>query len=81
MFNIQCQYPRRQSLNCHWSVLLDQTPLQLDREGIKEREGGKRGGGGRLSEGGDYFQYFRLRGAIIRGRRLIEGRLLFEETR
>ena len=51
LFNIQCQYPRRQSLNRHWSVLLDQTPLQLDREGIKEREGGKRGGGGRLSEG------------------------------
>ena len=29
----------------------DSIPLQLDREGIKEREGGKRGGGGRLSEG------------------------------
>ena len=51
LFNIQCQYPQRQSLNRHWSVLLDQTPLQLDREGIKEREGGKRGGGGRLSGG------------------------------
>ena len=30
--------------------------------------------------GGDYFKYFRQRGAIIRGRRLIKGRLLFEET-
>ena len=37
------------------------------------------GGGGRLFEGGDYFKYFGQRGAIIRGRRLIEGRLLFEE--
>ena len=39
-----------------------------------------RGGGG-LFEEGDYFKYFRQRGAIIRGRRLIEGRLLFEEIR
>ena len=38
-------------------------------------------GGGRLFEGGDYFKYFGQRGAIIRGRRLIEGRLLFEEIR
>ena len=37
------------------------------------------GGGGRLFEGGDYFKYFRQRGAIIQGRRLIAGRLLFEE--
>ena len=37
------------------------------------------GGGGRLFEGGDYFKYFGQRGAIIRGRRLIERRLLFEE--
>ena len=36
---------------------------------------------GRLFEGGDYFKYFGQRGAIIRGRRLIEGRLLFEEIR
>ena len=28
--------------------------LHLGREGIKEREEGKRGGGGRLFEGGDY---------------------------
>ena len=34
------------------------------------------GGGGR---GGDYFKYFSQRGAIIRGRRLIEGWLLFNE--
>ena len=32
-------------------------------------------------EGSDYFKYFGQRGAIIRGRRLIEGRLLFEEIR
>ena len=29
-----------------WSVLLDQIALQLDREGIKEREDGEKGGGG-----------------------------------
>ena len=34
----------------------------------------------RLFKGGDYFKYFRQRGAIIRGRRLIKGQLLFEET-
>ena len=33
------------------------------------------GGGGRL------FQIFSSKGAIIQGRRLIEGRLLFEEIR
>ena len=30
--------------------------------------------------GGDYFKYFCHKGAIIRGRRLIKGRLLFEES-
>ena len=34
-----------QSLNRHWSVLPDQIPLQLDREEIREREDGERGGG------------------------------------
>ena len=48
----------------------------------EEREGGKRGEGGRLSEGGDYFHYFHRRGdylreainqgtAIIRGNRVV----------
>ena len=55
--------------------MLNQIPLQLDREWIKEREDGERGGRG------DYFKYFHQRGAIIQGRRLIEGRLLFEEIR
>ena len=62
-------------------ISFNQSPLQLDREGIKERENGERGAGG--GGGG--------RWAIIRGRRLfqifpsklkgrlIEGRLLFEE--
>ena len=67
-------------LESPWSVLLDQTPLQLDGEGIKEREVGERGGGGRLFEGGDYFKYIRLKGAIIPGRQLSEGQLLFKET-
>ena len=46
---------------------MDQIPLQLGVEGggIKEREDGQRRGGG----------------GIIRGRQLIEGRLLFEEIR
>ena len=48
LINFQCQHPRKPSLNCHQSVLLDQAPLQLDREGIKAREDGERGGGGRL---------------------------------
>ena len=43
--------------------------------------GGGGGGGGGLFEGGDYFKYFGQRGTIIRGRRLIERRLLFEEIR
>ena len=54
-----------QSLNRHWWDLLNLIALHLDREGIKEREDGARGVGG----------------AIIGGRRLIEGRLLFEEKR
>ena len=45
------------------------------------RGGGGGGVGGRLFEGGDYLKYFGQRRAIIRGRRLIEGRLLFEEIR
>ena len=36
---------------------------------------------GRLFEGGDCFKSFRRSGAIIQGRRLIEGLLLFEEER
>ena len=62
--------------------MLDQTPIQLEKEGIKEREDGEMGGFGRLLEGGEYFHYFPLRGeggGVVRGRRLIEGQLLFEE--
>ena len=58
-------------------VLLDQTPLHLDREGIKEGEGSERGWG-QLIEGDDYFKYFCLRrvggggrAIIIRGKQLI----------
>ena len=55
LINFQCQYPWHQNLNCHRSVLLDQTPLQLDPwEVINEREDGK----GQLFEGGYYFKYF-----------------------
>ena len=49
-----------------------------DKRNRRRQEGW---GGGRLFEGGDYFKYFRLKEAIIQGRRLIEGRLLFEEIR
>ena len=48
-----------QSLNRHWSDLLNLIALELDREGIKERENGERGGVGE--------------GSIIRGSRLFEG--------
>lgn len=56
------------------NILLEQTPLQLDRQGIKGREDGKRGGWG-----DDYFGYFRLKGAIIRERGIIKGWLLLSE--
>ena len=56
-------------------------PLQLDREEVKERGDGERNGGDYSIEGDDYFKYFHQRGAIIWGRRLIEGQLLFEEIR
>ena len=65
-----------QSLNRHWSVLLDQIQLQLDREGIKEREDGERGGGG-----GDYSREAINLNISIKGGRLLEGRLLLEEIR
>ena len=52
LVNFQCQDHRHQSLNCHCSVLLNQTPLPLDKEGIKEREDWERNGG-RLLKGGD----------------------------
>ena len=53
-------------MNHHWSVLLDHIALQLDREGIKGREDGEKSAG---------------EGAIIRGRRLIKGRPLFQGIR
>ena len=69
-----------QSLNRHSSVLLDHVALQLNREGIKGGKDGKKSAGwGGLFEEGDYFKYFHQRVAIVRGRRLIEGWLLFEE--
>ena len=52
--------------------------------GSEDQRGGGEGGG-RLFKGGNYFKYFGQRGrgggVIIRGRQLIEGRLLFEEIR
>ena len=47
----------------------------------KRRWRAEGGGGGRLFGGGDCFKSFRQSGAIIKGRRLIEGLLLFEEER
>jgi len=47
----------------------------------RKKRWGEGQGEGRLFKGGDYFKYFHQRGAIIRGRRLIEGRLLLEEIR
>ena len=65
-----------QSLNRHWSVLLDQIQLQLDREGIKEREDGEGGGGG-----SDYLREAIILNISIKGGRLFEGQLLLEEIR
>ena len=48
-------------------VLLDQAPLQLEREGIKKREDGERGGGGRLFEGGDHSRTILFRIACVAG--------------
>ena len=79
LINFLCQHPRRR----HWSVLLDQTPLQPHPPDLPlcvsiagylwwwEGE--------RLFEEGDYLKYFCQRGAIIRRRQLIEGRLLFDQ--
>ena len=47
------------SLYCHRSVLVDQIPLQLDREGIKEREDGE---GGAIIRGRRLFQIFPSKG-------------------
>ena len=69
-----------QSLNRHWSVLLDQIQLQIDREGIKEREDGERGGGVE-GGGGDYSREAIILNISIKGGRLFEGRLLLEEIR
>ena len=68
------------SLNRHWWILPRQTPLQLDRDGIKEREDGEkdRGGGCAIIPGRGLFYIFLCGGG---GGRLFEGRLLFEEIR
>ena len=58
--------------------MLDQAPLQLDRGGIKEREDGQRGGGGRLLEVGDYFKHFGLRRRLFEGRLFIRGLFVSE---
>ena len=75
--NFQCQYTRRQSLNRHWSVLLNQTPLQLQPPdlplwvSLQIRWRGVWGGiiWGNISvKGGDYLREVINRGtAIIRG--------------
>ena len=48
--------------------MLDQIPLQLDMEGIKESEDGMRGG-----EGGDYSREVIILDISIEGGRLFEG--------
>ena len=52
-------------MNRQGSVLLDQTPLQLDSEEINQSEEGKRVGG--LFESGDNFKYFILRSRLFDG--------------
>ena len=67
---------------------MDQIPLQLEREGIKEREDGEGGGGDYSREviisnisikGGDYSREVINSNISTKGGRLFEGRLLFEE--
>ena len=58
------------SLNRHWSILLDNTILQLDKEEMKGREDGKRSAEGRLFKGGDCVKHFR-HGGINRGAAII----------
>ena len=73
-----------QSLNHHWSVLLDQIPLQLDREGIKGKKMARRVGRGDYSREAIILNISIKEGwgeSIIRRRWSIEGRLLFEEIR
>ena len=57
-----------QSLNNHWLVLLDQISLQLDREGIKEREDGER-----VSRGGDYWREAIISNISIKAGQFFEG--------
>ena len=52
------------SLNCHWLVLLDQIPLKLDREGIKEKEDGERAVGGAIIQGRQLFLIFPSKGGV-----------------
>ena len=83
LINFQCQYSWHQELE---KVVTDQfcwIRLHFNLTGgggIKEKEYGETEimGNGKLFEGGGYFQYFHLRGAIIRGRQLIKEWLLFE---
>ena len=67
-------------------ISFDGSDSTLTWQGVDKRKTKKAkvvvaGGGGRLLAGSDYFKYFRLKKAIIRGRRLIEGLLLFEAIR
>ena len=79
LINFQSQYPHCQSLNRHWSLLLDQTPLQLDREGIKEGEDGEKGGEGAIILGRQLFQIFLSEGGDYSRETINWGRLLFKE--
>lgn len=61
---------------------MDQTPLQLEREGIKQRKGGERGGGKwAIIRGRRIFSIFPPKGGDCLREALNEGRLLFEEIR
>ena len=53
----------------------------LTWQGGDKRKRRRREGWGRLFGGGDNFKYLCLRGAIFRGRRLTEGRLLATEEK
>ena len=71
LINFQCQCPRCQSLNCLWSVLLDQTPLLLYPPSLPPwvSLASNLQGWGR----GDYFKRIHQREAIKRGTAIIWG--------
>ena len=71
----------REKKNCKASLLPKISIFNFRGRGLRERGNGEGEGGRVIIRGRPLFQIFRSKGSIIRVRRLIEGRLLFEEIR